>query len=541
MEPEARRPAEGLRIDPVRVGRRRTVVPAAIVAILSVVFVGLALVKPWDASWATVAIASGAPTPQATLMSNAPSARAVSPVVTATPFPAQPTPADLLAASLNHDAWGVRAMVVPGGLTPTGDGSGAGLIERWLAIDVGAGAAWDAGVTGTAVEPGDDVLALGVTTPENSMPLDIRFWRLESDSALRRVVPRPVRGREAGSWLFLPDPREATSLDTWPAGTYRIDVLLGSRIVRLITIVPGDTPVGRGRAPEVGEPPDLVDQLRSFAAGPFAVTPRRPLPIEVSSHDQLDERLAWLGPATGRLEISAIGRVAADPVTGIGVLLKPDEHLVSANLGLVAPRNTEAPDVRIFPLPPVPRSDSERAEGIIIEHADLRPLEPGSYALTESTRLVSGAERTQTWNIEIVPSTPPPPPGNPLASMARWVPLMSDPDHLAGEPLVSERDLGQPDGDGTCGGSANIGTGDELFGIVEPPGFEVGQIRLFAMDMVRSSDVPIRVAPNVIDGLTLVAVPHGGLVAGQYQLIVYSTSPAAPETFLYTVCVGDGN
>ena len=535
MEPEARRPEDGLRFDPVRVGRRRSLVAPAAVVLVAVVFVGFALVKPWNGERAIALIPQtpALPTPATASAPASPSTPASPMPPAATPLALPPLPVDLASVSTSRSAWGIRAVILQSSELPR-SGSASGLAERWLAVDVAAGAAWDLGATGTAATPSDDVMALGVTTPDDEMPLDVRFWRLGPGDAIHRVVPRPVRGPEAGSWLYQPDPSVATGVGGWPAGTYRIDVLLESRIVRLVTIVPGGAPAVAGADAGVGVPFDLVDQLKPFAAGPFAVTPSRPVEIDVSPHEPLDERTAWLGPATGQLEIAAIGRVAADPVVGIGLLVKPGEEIVDAHLERVAPV-VDTPDVRTFPLPPIPRSDFERAAAVLLEYDGPQALEPGLYHLATETKLAAGGTRADTWNIELVPSTPPPPPGMPLSRMARWVPLMSDLDQLAGEPLVSNRDM-TGDG-GTCGGSAHIGTSDELFGIVVDPGTVVRHVRMQATDVPIAADTRIRVAPNVVDGMSLVALPGGGIGARRYLLIVDTTRAGVPERLVYTVCV----
>jgi hypothetical protein len=399
-------------------------------------------------------------------------------------------------------------------------------------MDVGDGAALGVGAAGTAIQAGDDVIGLGVTTPDDAMPLDVRFWRLEPGDIVRRIVPRPVLGREAGSWLWLPDPHEATIRGTWPAGTYRIDVLLGPRIVRLVTVVPTGVPALPPGVPAVAEPSNLVDQLRSFAAGPFAFTPQIALPIDVVPHDPLDERLAWLGPAAGQAETAAVGRVTVNAVTALGILLKPGEQFVSANLERVTPV-AETPDVRIFPLPPIPRSDGGSATAVIFEYADLRPLEAGLYHLTETATLASGVDRTQTWNLDIVPSAAPPPPGVPLVRMARWVSLMNDPGRLSADPVVFDQHVD----DGVCS-SGQFTQIDGLYGIVEPPGTAVSRIRMIALAGQFQPDVVARIAPNVVDGLTLLAVPDGGLLGGEYQLDIDTTSVAGPERHVHPVCVG---
>jgi hypothetical protein len=517
----------GWRINPVRVGPHRSVVSAIVVFVCSVAFIALAIVKPWEANQPIVATASGSIAPgPSTVVSPSPHATG----------PAGPvTPAELVAAAGPRDAWGLRAVVVPADGLPLGNRFGTGLVERWLRIDVSPGARFSAPLTGTVVQPGDAVMALGVTTPNDAMPLDVRFWRLEPPVAPRRVVAVPVPGPEAGSWLWLPDPTDATSLGSWPSGTYSIDVLLGPTVVRFATsIPPGAPPPARG-VPEVGEPPNLISRLQSFVPGPFAVTPHEPIAIAVTAHEGLDERLAWLGAATGRLDIAAVGRVAADPVTGLGVLFAPGETFLAAKLELVG-SSGDRPPVDTFRLPPVSRADTQIEMAVLIERSGRTPFDSGLYHLSVVSGLPTG-DHLQTWNIEIVPSPPPPTPGTPLVRMTIWIPIMSNPDRLNREPLISDRDLGKPNGDGTCGGSAHIGTSHTMVGLVEPAEISVGRIRLVPLGGPSRSDVPIRYAPNVAAGLTLIAVPSGGLVAGSYQVIVDTTSAAGADSRLYTICV----
>jgi hypothetical protein len=142
-------------------------------------------------------------------------------------------------------------------------------------------------------------------------------------------------------------------------------------------------------------------------------------------------------------------------------------------------------------------------------------------------------DRTQTWNLEIVPSAAPPPPGVPLVRMARWVSLMNDPGRLSAEPIVFDQDVGG----GICG-SGQFTTLDGLYGIVEPPGTAVSRIRLIALAGQFRPDIVARIAPNAVDRLTPVAVPDGGLLAGDYQLDIDTTSAAGPERHVHMVCVG---
>jgi hypothetical protein len=127
-----------------------------------------------------------------------------------------------------------------------------------------------------------------------------------------------------------------------------------------------------------------------------------------------------------------------------------------------------------------------------------------------------------------------------------WPRLLADLDHLAGQPIVTDRDLGGTDGDGTCGGSARITPFDGLFAILAPSGERIVGVRLFAIDSIRRPDVPTRISTDrpgpldgrMRDGLTVVVLPPGGIAARQYALIADTTSAAGRDRLTYTICVG---
>ena len=129
--------------------------------------------------------------------------------------------------------------------------------------------------------------------------------------------------------------------------------------------------------------------------------------------------------------------------------------------------------------------------------------------------------------------------------VADWAGLAHDADHLAGQPIVTDRDLGGTDGDGTCGGSARITPYDELIAIVAPPGERVADVRLFAIDSIRRPDVATRILVarpgpldgRAIDGIAVVALPPGGIAARQYALIAETVSRDGPSRLTYTICV----
>lgn len=130
--------------------------------------------------------------------------------------------------------------------------------------------------------------------------------------------------------------------------------------------------------------------------------------------------------------------------------------------------------------------------------------------------------------------------------VSEWTRLAADADDLAGQPIVSTRDLGGSDGDGTCGGSARVTSFDELIAVSLPAGERVAAARLFAIDTIRQRDIPIRLVADrpgpldgrAIDGLALIALPAGGIAARQYALVARTLGPSGLATRTYTVCVG---
>ena len=132
------------------------------------------------------------------------------------------------------------------------------------------------------------------------------------------------------------------------------------------------------------------------------------------------------------------------------------------------------------------------------------------------------------------------------ARIAEWPGLVADPDHLDGQPIVTDRDLGGSSGDGTCGGSARVTPFDELIAVSAPAGERIAAVRMFAIDSIRRPDIRVRLPvdrPGPLDGrtlggLTLIGLPSGGIAARQYALIADTTSAAGPGRLTYTVCVG---
>ena len=228
-------PRRSLEVEPARVGRRRSSVVPILVSMAAAAFVLVAVVKPWAGEGA-----GGSPRP-----SSAPGATTRPGGTAALPSASPgPTPAvirlrdeDLLAATSPRSSWGIRAVVLPSGPVDS-------LEERWTPIDdTGYAIAADTRTVAASAPvalDGDTVVALGVTTPADALPLDMRIWRMDTGGIPRRLPAVTIAGPEPGSRLWKPVSSTGVPGAPWPAGTYRIDVLLGRSIDRVVLVVPGD-------------------------------------------------------------------------------------------------------------------------------------------------------------------------------------------------------------------------------------------------------------------------------------------------------------
>ena len=285
---------------------------------------------------------------------------------------------DLRAAAEPRDEWGIRAVSRRIG---TSVAEALRLADRWRPIadptaDGAVPQAVGAGLTG------DTVLALEVTSPGDALILDLRAWWIDSRGEEHPVAPRPVRGPQSGSRLWLPDLTAMTDGGGWPPGTYRLRVLVGPEAADLTVTIPGE----------------------------------------------------------------------------------PDPGL---------------------------------------------------------------ARRSQ-----------PPPTNEVLDRINAWIALGRNPGHLDGNPIITDEDLGGTDGDGTCGGSATITPQDELIGLVQGHRRRVTDVRAFSITSLARPELALRFASDPISGLTVVALPGGGLPARQYAFVVDTDGRGGPAGRAYTICIG---
>ncbi|HEX2754327.1 MAG TPA: hypothetical protein VHM48_02630 [Candidatus Limnocylindrales bacterium] len=519
------RPTE-LVIEPTRLGGRRSTRRGLVTAVVATIFIGAAVWKPWDTRPAAPGASPGvapasAPTASGDVAFGSPPPSGSGHVlpVDGEPFP---TNAELLAATTRQPTWGVRAMVFrTGGPIFTGQPN---LVERWVGVPANVGDVSPALSALAIAQPDDDVAAIGVTTLDDALALDVRFWSLPPNGPAQRLAAIAIQGPEAGSWLWLADPAHATDRGTWQAGAYGIDVLLGPRIVRLRATIPSASGTTTRVATPFGQPP-FATILDSLEPGPFALADGGAEPLVGGSPPVVDEREAWLGPAAG---LPPVAHVAARQVTGFGMLFAAGDEPVRVHVRQLAPLSSPIETgVNIVTVEPGHR------RAVIAWPVSGGVVPDGLYHMTVSWTS-AGADHSAESVIEVQPQVVARPPNAPLDAMTRWVGLIDRPDIAAREPLVFVDDTTTPD---RCSVAPVISGSDPLFGVVAPPRVSVVGVRLRPSGVAEAADVPIRFAPDAIPRLTVVALPSAGLPVRAYDLIVTLGSAAGERDVTRRVCV----
>ena len=364
---------------------------------VGVAIVGLALaaavVKPWEAHSVV------APAPSAAVAVASPTASPFpsrSPRPTPTPGPEPPAWADIGPVVRPHESLGVRAIVadraVVGGTTTTMYG------ERWTAATTTDGAA-------TASVASDDhaIVALGPTFPGDAMAEDVRIWRVHGGGVLEWVDARPIEPEDpAGSFLFWrPGPGRA-SYGSWPAGSYRIDVLAAGGIHRIAVEIPGRF----GRVPPLDDPsivptglvPASGSDPSSVRAGLFATVDGHGVALSARESQPLDEDAAWRDVDGLGGEIVATAYLPR--ATGLGVMLTPNADVQGAAIHRLAPDGAFDPP----PLRSGISASKNRTPDVYFAAPDDGPWPPGVYAITVTWR-DAGGDHTGTWHVELRPGS----------------------------------------------------------------------------------------------------------------------------------------
>lgn len=312
---------EVVEFDPVRIGgRRRRVDPVAVGVAIVLIGLAAAIVKPWEAgrsmSAPATSVASAVPT--------------ASPSIGLTPLPValdDPTVvAEILAALPSFDAWGVQFVVAD-----EGSDRFSGL---WAPADP-----LDDGTLRVRLGPESAPVAIGITTPIDETPLDVRVHRAVADGSWAWLdVPRITSSGTSSGNVFAPPSIGRGRPSTWLASDYRFDVLLGDRIQHLD--VGWDDEDGNHEPPLPASPaaddvppaPVLVDVLPPglFVArngGAQHLEPARGAALTTEADVWLDSP-DESDPTMGR----GAARASATGVTGVGVVLPDGATDISALL-----------------------------------------------------------------------------------------------------------------------------------------------------------------------------------------------------------------
>jgi hypothetical protein len=381
--------------------RRRRLDPVAIGALVVVLGIVAAVLKPWDAREVADDAAAvpaetaevGAPAtggPDPAQPSRAPAAERPEPALSVPPI----TWPRAATAVRPHDAWGVLAVVrVPrGDTTQSSDDPAAGFAERWTEVDV----APDGDERALLSTADLGVYALGVTYPLGDLPLDIRISVRTGDGWRWLDAPAIGASTAFGAYLFGPPRLDEVALPRWLPGTYRIDVLTGGGIRRIRAYLPNryeDVP----RTPDV---PILSDQTLqgpyspTFDAlrepGPFLVEDGVARPLVVASAGPVDEVDAWR--VGGPSEYTRRGN-------GLGVLFPPGATEAGATLHQVAPDGGPSDARRVFGLR---FEGSDRSPYAIFRAPDGQPWSPGAYRI-DATWTDALGPRATSWRITLRP------------------------------------------------------------------------------------------------------------------------------------------
>jgi hypothetical protein len=536
FEPERLRPA------------RRRLDPAVLAAGIVVVAIVVAVLKPWAApmdqaatplgtsgAGASVAVVtsptpSPEPEPSDQVTLGAAGAAAVEPERRRPPI----TWADAAPVLRGHDAWGVRAVVrdpEPDARSdPATDPPGSGLVERWAAPDTPSPGD-DVAVLPTG---GRQVLAVGVTFPPDQMPLDARIWRARGDDRgwewldARPLDPTP----SLGAMLFAPPRTVDGYLPAWPAGRYRIDLLVGGSVRSIHADLP----------PGVAARPPVIDALRSgteplvsaFASvtsgidgGLFATVDGRGVPIAGAGIAVSDPGAAW---------IQGVPSVFEPRATGLGVMFPVGASSPNATLRRLVPDGNfeeprRAPGIRF--------DDAGRWPYMLFRAPGGGAWPAGVYGVEAGWTDAAGTHRA-SYAVELRPGRQATPP--PALAAARALANRAGSDGVLGIPRWPVDGLRRAFVEGvdlTCGARGSmLPTGEQpaLLAIGHPVGVDVSTARLeLLLDGGRTRSMPVLIARDVVPGLSLLAPASGqAFPTGVHRLDVGDGADARTTR----VCIG---
>lgn len=395
--------------EPVRLTtRRRRTDPVVIGVVAVVIALAAAVLKPWESGSVSGRPDASASAPLAAALD----AVHVSPGVSAGPAEtgrssagpvgagqSRPTWAEVAPFVTARDAWGVDAILFDR-TGPAGGPGGDTYLESWSGLTRTAASTYSADI------PREDraVVALGVTFPFDEMPRDARIWRVHTGDQLEWIDARPVDGgMAAGSLVFERPGVGGAAYAAWPAGEYRIDVLIDDFMGRIDLRVPA--PLGTVPAPDAW-PASGADLVAANTVdpsvrgqGPFAVVDGKSVGLVARLGPRLDEPTEWresVAPDPG--EVGAVAVADLPRATGLGVMFT--EHAV---VGSVTIRRL-APDDRIDAAPAFGGVSSlhGRTPFVVFVPPGGGAWSPGVYAIAADWTDPAGAH-SGTWHVELRP------------------------------------------------------------------------------------------------------------------------------------------
>ena len=486
--------------EPTRLApRRRRLDPVLVGALIVVAAVAAAVVKPWDlaptegdaSASAPPAVASGAvgaPATSAPLIP-APSDGSWTPDGPAVGSPAI-TWSQAAAAITAREAWGVRAIVLdPAPATNEAPaGASAGLAERWMVAE-----AQPAQVELGSIDAG--VLALGVTFPPDDLPLDVRIWRATASGWRWLDVPRIGSSPAFGEHLFGPPRVDGVGLPSWPAGSYRVEVLTGAGIREMDVGLANRFDV----VPDPLDLPTVTDQTLPSPFAPRLGALRGPGAFVVAEGSAIAlDAPEEPGPRAG-VDLWRTGVAGAwEPrANGLGVLLPTGSSEASATLHRVLPVEGSVDARRAVGL----RFEGDgRSPYVIFRAPGGVPWPAGVYRLDVTWTDASGP-RSAAWHVELRPG--PPAPSATTLEAARMLWASPDTGPVVGflPDAGAAHDLSCGEGDPIA-----IDEAPTIIGLHHEPGASPASITAsLRLDGGRTVDQPVLVAREALPGLTIVA------------------------------------
>lgn len=460
---------------------------------VAVVVIGLvvAIAKPWEQG----------PAAETTAKASADATGKVSALPSAAPDDRGSITAAVATAIVPHDAWGVRAIV----RAPAEQ-------ERWVAVGEGSGS----GAPTVIGSLDDAIVALGITAPRRSTPLDVRIWRPTAEGGWTwldvRAIDRTLTG---GDLVFWPPGQDGTRRAGWPAGRYRIEFLMGSTIGRIDVAIPSRFERVPAAAPAPAPPGELLPAVSfrptAMPPGSFAVADGAATSLATIAGRDLDAPAAWLRalPLTD-LGDGSVATVWQPRATGLGVVFPAGTWLAHAELRRLAPGPFDADPAPI--VGQVPAVDGNAPYALFVPPLG-EAWAPGTYEIAAGWT-EGGQQQAGAWGIELRPG--PDVAAGPLLVAARSLaPYANSTTLEIGTDVRSADGLG-----GTSCDEPRTDPQPTVLGISHPANVPIIDVSArLSLYSGRSWVVPLRVVPGVVPGMTLVESASGGtLPSGLYRL-----------------------